>query len=117
MRNARTASLAGHQPVNPSSRENGVDAGSVETNRRLWTETARPCFCAGDLNWLLDGLGIQVQPRGINVRIKSSFHQFGLSDSIPTLMANVHLDRRMRCQLKLLLQLPGSRGIGRGKRL
>src|ERR1700758_3293615 len=109
MRNARTASLAGHQPVNPCSRENRVDGGSVEMNRCLRTETARPCGCAGDLDWLLESLGIQVQRRGINVRIKSSFHQVGLSDSIPTLMANVHLDRRMRRQLKLLFKLPGSR--------
>ena len=50
------------------------------------------CGCAGDLNWLLDGLGIQVQHRGINVRIKSGLHQLCLSDSIPTLWIALSAD-------------------------
>ena len=60
---------------------------------------------SGNLQRLLDSLGVKMQKRRIDIRIESGLDELWLSYAIPTFVANENLHRGMRCQFELFLNL------------
>src|SRR5437588_9582495 len=103
--NAPARLVADSKPIDTSTGILRIDTRSVESDHGLGSETSGAGGCAGNRDWLLESLRIEMEKCGIDIRVESGLDKFGLRDQMPAFVLHEDLYCGVSREFELLLPL------------